>query len=59
MSEARTPKEMWQQLKETTLNVAKETLQKDFIKRKNWITDDTLKLIKKHEAKTNTPDQYA
>ena len=41
------------------LNVAKETLQKDFIKRKNWITDDTFKLIKKkREAKMKSPDQH-
>ena len=59
MSETRTPNEMWQQLKETTLNVAKETIQKDFIRHKSWITDDTFKLIKmKCEAKTKSPDQY-
>ena len=59
VSETRTPNEMWQQLKETTLNVAKETSQKDFIKCKNCITDDAFKLIKKkREVKTKSPYQY-
>jgi len=41
------------------LNVAKETLQKEPIKCKNWITVDIFQLIKKkREAKTKSPDQY-
>ena len=59
MSETRTPNEMWQQLKKTTLNVAKKTLQKEPIKCKNWSTVDTFQLIKKkRKTTTKSPDQY-
>jgi len=47
VSKTHTPDELWQQLKETTPNAAKETLRRDFTKRKNWIADDTFELTKK------------
>ena len=55
VSEPKTPDELWQELKDATLNAAKVVLQKDCIKLKNWISKDTFDLIaKKREAKTVT-----
>lgn len=59
ISEPNTPNELWQQLKNVTLNSAKETLQKESIKRKNWISEGTLELIeKKRAAKSKSTDEY-
>ena len=46
-SEPRTPDELWQQLKDITLDAAKATLQKNCCRRKNWISQNTLELITK------------
>ena len=58
-SEPHTPDELRQQLKGTTIDAAKETLEKDYIRCKNWISKHTFELItKKREAKGKSPDEY-
>lgn len=52
VTEPQTPNELWQQLKDVTLNAAKETIRKTGSKHKSWISNDTIELItKKREAK--------
>ena len=58
--EPNSPKELWQLLKDVTLNSARETLQRDHTKRRSWISNDTLELIKrKRAAKIKSPTAYA
>jgi len=41
LSDEHTPDELWQQLKDTVLDAAKATVQKECCKRKNWISKET------------------
>ena len=45
-----TPDELWQQPKEITIDAAKETLQKNIIRRENWISKDTFDTITKQRS---------
>ena len=59
ISEPRTPDELWQQLKEATMNAATKTLQKKCVKHKSWISDETFELLqRKREAKGQSQDEY-
>ena len=50
---------LWQRLKEITMNEIKETLQRNCIRCKNWITKHTFETIrKKTKAKVKSTDEY-
>ena len=57
--EPQAPNEMWLQMKDAMLDAAKETLQKQKEKRKNWISERTYTMIeKKREAKAASATGY-